>query len=203
MSRNQLFSLRIFGKNKEKNTIALIDRYASTTRVLQGAEGGVPQIRLRQMEDEYAHNFFPDLTFILYFPDNVFEQTLNSRRQKYHLAHHQRDKTPWDNSHISIHLQRQKYYLTLPEIAKKANVLVESNSHNIGLAETFKKEIKKALELKADVIVHTDADGQYNAKYIPGLINEIEKYFISAIIVLKNDKERDSNLFEFLYFALI
>ena len=60
------------------------------------------------------------------------------------------------------------------KIAKKANVLVESNSHNIGLAETFKKEIKKALELKADVIVHTDADGQYNAKYIPGLINEIE-----------------------------
>ena len=60
------------------------------------------------------------------------------------------------------------------KIAKKANVLVESNSHNIGLAETFKKEIKKALELKADVIVHTDADGQYNAKYIPGLINAIE-----------------------------
>lgn len=59
-------------------------------------------------------------------------------------------------------------------IAKKKGVIVQSNSNNLGLAETFKKEIKKGLELKADIIVHTDADMQYQAQDIPRLIKEIE-----------------------------
>lgn len=59
-------------------------------------------------------------------------------------------------------------------IAKKSGAIVLSNSHNLGLAETFKNEIKKFLELKADIMVHTDADGQYLASDIPRLLREIE-----------------------------
>jgi len=43
------------------------------------------------------------------------------------------------------------------------------------LAETFKTEIDKALEKKADVIVHIDADGQYVAGEIPLLLKKIDE----------------------------
>ncbi len=59
------------------------------------------------------------------------------------------------------------------EIAKKAGAVVYSHPKNYGLAETFKTEVKKSLEMKADVIVHIDADNQYLPKEIPRLIKEI------------------------------
>ncbi|MBT5022266.1 glycosyltransferase family 2 protein [Candidatus Woesearchaeota archaeon] len=58
-------------------------------------------------------------------------------------------------------------------IAKTAGAIVVSNKKNIGLAETFKREMEECLKLDADVIVHTDADGQYPAKYIPKLIEKV------------------------------
>ncbi|MCK4589134.1 MAG: glycosyltransferase family 2 protein [Nanoarchaeota archaeon] len=61
------------------------------------------------------------------------------------------------------------------EIAKKEGVVVAHNKRNLGLAETFKHEMRECSRLKADVIVHTDADGQYPAKYIPQMIKKIEE----------------------------
>jgi len=63
------------------------------------------------------------------------------------------------------------------EIAKKEGAKVYSNPRNLGLAETFKKELEYCLKNKADIIVHTDADGQYDPKYIPELIKKIEQGF--------------------------
>jgi len=60
------------------------------------------------------------------------------------------------------------------EIAEKSGAITYSHPKNYGLAETFKTEIKKCLELKADVIVHIDADHQYLPKDIPKLIKEIK-----------------------------
>ncbi len=60
------------------------------------------------------------------------------------------------------------------EIAKKHNAIVYSHPHNYGLAEAFRTELQKCIELKADIIVHTDADGQYLAADIPKLLQEIE-----------------------------
>lgn len=60
------------------------------------------------------------------------------------------------------------------QAAKKSGAVVYSHPKNYGLAETFKTEIKKCLELKADVIVHIDADGQYLPKDIPKLLREIK-----------------------------
>ncbi|MBI2647153.1 glycosyltransferase family 2 protein, partial [Candidatus Woesearchaeota archaeon] len=59
-------------------------------------------------------------------------------------------------------------------IAKKANAIVYSHPKNYGLAETFRTEINKSLELGADVIVHIDADMQYQPEEIPKLIKEIK-----------------------------
>lgn len=61
------------------------------------------------------------------------------------------------------------------KIAKESGALVYSNSNNLGLAETFKNEVKKFLETNHDVMVHTDADGQYFAEDIPKLLKEIKK----------------------------
>ena len=58
--------------------------------------------------------------------------------------------------------------------ARKAGAVVYSHPKNYGLAETFKTEIAKSLELKPDVIVHIDADMQYQPKEIPKLLDEIK-----------------------------
>ena len=61
------------------------------------------------------------------------------------------------------------------ELAKKEGAIVFSHLSNKGLAETFRTEMRKCLELNADIIVHTDADGQYFAEDIPRLIKKIEE----------------------------
>src|SRR3989338_5663871 len=61
------------------------------------------------------------------------------------------------------------------EVSRKAGAIVYSLPKNYGLAETFKTEIEKCLELKADIIVHIDADRQYQANEIPKLLAEIKK----------------------------
>jgi len=60
------------------------------------------------------------------------------------------------------------------EAAKKAGAMVYSHPKNYGLAETFITEVEKAIKLGADVIVHIDADTQYNPEDIPKLVKEIE-----------------------------
>ena len=61
------------------------------------------------------------------------------------------------------------------ELAEKHGAIVVSHPKNYGLAETFRTEMKKCLELKAEIIVHFDADGQYLAKDIPRMIKKIEE----------------------------
>ena len=61
------------------------------------------------------------------------------------------------------------------KVAKNNGAIVYSHPKNYGLAETFKTEIEKSLELKPDVIVHIDADLQYQPKEIPKLLGEIKK----------------------------
>ncbi|MFH1895575.1 MAG: glycosyltransferase family 2 protein, partial [archaeon] len=61
------------------------------------------------------------------------------------------------------------------ENAGKENALVVSHPRNFGLAETFKSEMKECLKLKPEMIIHLDADGQYDLKEIPLMIKEIRK----------------------------
>ncbi|HIG92854.1 MAG: family 2 glycosyl transferase [archaeon GW2011_AR9] len=60
------------------------------------------------------------------------------------------------------------------EIAEKQGAIVVSHPRNRGLAETFREEMKECLKLGADIIVHTDADGQYHPQHIPELIQKVE-----------------------------
>lgn len=62
------------------------------------------------------------------------------------------------------------------EVARELGVdEVISLGTNKGLAKAFVAGINKALEMGADIIVNTDADNQYNAKYIEHLIEPILK----------------------------
>ncbi len=61
------------------------------------------------------------------------------------------------------------------EVAREAGAIVVKHPKNYGLAEAFRTEMQNALKLKADVIVHTDADGQYKAEDIPKLIEKIKE----------------------------
>ncbi len=61
------------------------------------------------------------------------------------------------------------------EIAEKEGAHVISHLRNKGLAKTFQTEMKEALKHNPDIIVHIDADRQYDAKEIISLINEINK----------------------------
>ena len=60
------------------------------------------------------------------------------------------------------------------KIVKDSGAIVYSHPINYGLAETFKTEIEKALELNPEIIVHIDADGQYSAEDIPKMIMAVE-----------------------------
>lgn len=59
------------------------------------------------------------------------------------------------------------------DISRESGAVVYSHPKNYGLAETFKTEMQKALEMKADIIVHIDADAQYMPSEIPRLIEEL------------------------------
>ncbi len=61
------------------------------------------------------------------------------------------------------------------EVAKREGAIVVSHPRNKGLAETFKREMEECLKRRAEVIIHTDADGQYPARYIPLLIKKVEE----------------------------
>ena len=60
------------------------------------------------------------------------------------------------------------------DVARKAGAVVIKKEHS-GLLGTFKREMQECIRLEADIIVHTDADGQYNAKDVPKLIKKIEE----------------------------
>ncbi len=59
--------------------------------------------------------------------------------------------------------------------ARKNGAIVYSNKRNLGLAETFKNEVKACIKENADIIVHTDADGQYEESAIPRMIGKIQE----------------------------
>ena len=60
------------------------------------------------------------------------------------------------------------------KVAKKCGVdHIVSLKRNSGLAKVFMAGIDACIKFKADVIVNTDADNQYDAKYIPALTKPI------------------------------
>lgn len=72
-----------------------------------------------------------------------------------------------------IHVQNDGSTDMTAEVAELYGAKVFTNPSNLGLARTFKEECKNARD--ADIIIHTDADGQYKAQYIPLLIEKMRE----------------------------
>jgi glycosyltransferase involved in cell wall biosynthesis len=59
------------------------------------------------------------------------------------------------------------------ELAEQAGGIVVSHKRNLGVGAAFKTGVNKALELKADIMVNIDADGQFKTNDILDLITPI------------------------------
>jgi len=86
---------------------------------------------------------------------------------------HVMNKSHYSNNYLILVVDDGSSDKTVDE-AIQAGAFVYSHKENKGLAETFQTEINICLTLEAEIIVHTDADGQYNAKEILKLIKEVE-----------------------------
>lgn len=125
------------GKNKEKRGVVILDRYLDSTRVYQGMEYGIPMEEIIKLEKEYVGNYFPDGTFIVYFREDFFEQTLVERQKN------DREHTAWDTQTIADHLRRQRNYLKLPTLSKK---LGEKRQFFLIDTTGEKKDVRKRVE---------------------------------------------------------
>jgi dTMP kinase len=76
----------ILGLQKDKDAVVILDRYIDSTRVYQGFEGGLDLTKIRDLEQKYIGDFYPDLTLILFFPVVIFEETLKKGKKKISIA---------------------------------------------------------------------------------------------------------------------
>ena len=74
------------------------------------------------------------------------------------------------------------------KIAKELGAIIFSHQMNRGLAETFRTEMKQAIELNPNIIVHIDADNQYVASEIPNLIKPIIDKKADGVFFLEKGK---------------
>jgi glycosyltransferase involved in cell wall biosynthesis len=58
-------------------------------------------------------------------------------------------------------------------IAIEKGCILHTNPSRTGLANTFRREVDNCIALGADIIVHVDADGQYDVTAIPALISGV------------------------------
>ena len=59
------------------------------------------------------------------------------------------------------------------QIAKSKNAFIIKHSSNQGVGKSFQDGLAKAIALQSDILVTIDADGQFNPKEIPKLIQPI------------------------------
>ncbi len=129
-----------FKENTGKNSLFILDRYLDSTRVYQGFEGGVDFDTIRNLEAEYVKGFFPDLTLILYLPEDKFNEIMKQRADS---AHKGREKSPWEDFDFSVQLQRQRYYLSLPELSNSWGE--KRNFAKIDASQSPEKVVKDCL----------------------------------------------------------
>ena len=107
---------------QDDRKVLVLDRYLDSTRIYQGFEGNVPFEKLFELEKKYVGSFFPQITVILYFPDNVIETAIQNRKPAAIKERKRRNEViPFDTVTLQKHIQRQHNHLQLPLIAKRNN----------------------------------------------------------------------------------
>lgn len=106
------------GEKKEKDAIVLLDRYLDSTRVYQGLESALGLETVYRYEREFVEGYLPDLTFVLFFPEEIIDKMIAVRRKLAAEESGTRANTSWDEVSIDEHRMRQQRYLSLAAIAK-------------------------------------------------------------------------------------
>jgi len=111
------------GPDKEQKRIMLLDRYTDSTLVYQGLEGGLQTDEILFLEKLTVGKMTPDLTFILYIPEEKFQTIFPARKS---IADEMREKNPnfaiWDKYDIQTQILRQRMYLSLPELYQQMGI---------------------------------------------------------------------------------
>ncbi len=74
-----------------------------------------------------------------------------------------------------IHVQDDGSDDGTESICREKGCIVNLNKGHLGLAGTFRNEMRNCILEGADIIIHTDGDGQYPPHRIPDLIEELGK----------------------------
>lgn len=104
------------GSEKEKEGILILDRYIDSSRIYQGFEGNVPLEKIYELEEKTVGNFMPDITIIMYIPEERFKEVYEKRVLK-SQAETSRSNF-FDEVSLANHINRQRHYLALPELSK-------------------------------------------------------------------------------------
>lgn len=111
------------GSKKENKGIVILDRYLDSTRVYQGMEGKLPLDKIYALEDEFVDGFLPDITYVLYFPEDHIKQYIEVRKKlsedEKTNEHINRAHTIWDEATLDEYKKRQEYHFKLQEIARE------------------------------------------------------------------------------------
>ena len=140
------------GKKKEKKTIVILDRYLDSTRVYQGYEGGLEMEKIFDLEKKYIDNYLPDLTLLLYLPEDKFYTVMTERIRD------ARDHNSWDQDKLSYQLDRQRLYLKLPVLAKsrgEARVfrLIDASKSKDAVVKKCINACRPYIKKKFDVVI--------------------------------------------------
>jgi dTMP kinase len=125
------------GERKEQDRIVILDRYLDSTRVYQGLEGSLGLETVYELEQEFVDGYYPDLTFILYIPEDIFPRLLEARRRMAaspDSTSDERNETAWDDASVEQQRIRQQRYLSLKEISarrgeQRAFVHIDASRH--------------------------------------------------------------------------
>jgi dTMP kinase len=95
-------------------SVFIVDRFVDSSAVYQTATTALDMQVILDMHSlctaEYEGVVFPDITYILYIPESRFEAVIKDR-----LANRERVDR-YDRDHLDAHLDRQRAYLSLPQL---------------------------------------------------------------------------------------
>jgi len=118
----------------------LCDRFFDSTRVYQGAVGGVPERELDTLERVAVGRSWPDLTFILDLPAEVGLRRINAR-----LAELGGEPDRFESDALALHEGRRQAFLDIAAKAPERCVVVDASRSEDAVADDVWRTVETRL----------------------------------------------------------
>lgn len=185
------------GEQRENSGVFVMDRFAASTLVFQGIEGGVPIEELLKLEVATVGQFVPDLYMIIFFPQDKFYDVLNARREIAKGDDGRRDmgrgQTVWHEAEDEKQKRRHEAYLRLPQIYAEYGlprnfVFIDASRHPVEIARECILQIIPYLS-------ETERMGRTNYEIAIDLMSRFEQYYKEGNIQeIEHNWERQQEL---------